>query len=187
MATPHSIRPPLDSRPSTNLAQRSCGTFTVRRASVGLGWSYGRLQDAVNPGAWVRHIASTRGRMTDDARRGLDRLAHHADRLDKLVHLLGSSSRVVRGRENTEDLAHELYREIRLALRQDYDAGERRELSKADVAYVQSALYGAYAVLSGGSTLRPQRMLSEAKKAHRVIQNAVVEMNAEPTGDDEGA
>ena len=36
-----------------------------------------------------------------------------------------------------------LFREIRLTLRRDYDAGEERELSKAERAYVQPALHGA--------------------------------------------
>ncbi len=55
--------------------------------------------------------------MTDDERRGLDRLTHHAERLDQLIRLLGDPVRVVRGQENTDDLAHALYQEIRLELR----------------------------------------------------------------------
>ena len=113
--------------------------------------------------------------MTDDERRGLDRLTHHADRLDQLIRLLGDPVGVVRGRENTDDLAAALYQEIRFALRQDYDAGEKGHLAKAERAYVQPALYGAYAELSGGSALRPQKMLSEAKKAHRVVERALVQ------------
>ena len=35
-------------------------------------------------------------RMTDDERRGLDLLTHHADRLDRLVRVLGDPVRVVR-------------------------------------------------------------------------------------------
>ncbi len=132
--------------------------------------------DAVNPGAWVRHTASTRGRMTDDERRGLDLLTHHADRLDKLIRALGDPVGVVRTRGDIDDLAHALYREIRLELRQDYDAGEKGQLWKAELAYVQPALYGAYAELSRGSALRPQRMMNEAKKAHRVIDGALVDL-----------
>ncbi len=107
--------------------------------------------------------------MTDAEQRGLDCLTHHADRLDQLIRLLGDPVRVIRTREGTEDLARAVYQEIRLALRQDYNDGEQRELSKAEVAYVQPALYGTYAELSGGSVLSRQRMLNEAKKAHGVI------------------
>ena len=113
--------------------------------------------------------------MTDAERRGLDCLTHHANRLEQLIRVLGRSGSVVRTREDTEDLARALYQEIRLALRQDYNDGEQRELSKAEVAYVQPALYGTYAELSGGSVLSRQRMLNEAKKAHGVIQGALVE------------
>ncbi len=113
--------------------------------------------------------------MTDAEQRGLDCLTHHADRLDQLIQLLGDPVRVVRTREDTEDLARALYQKIRLALRQDYDAGTQRELSKSEVAYELPALYGAYAELSGGSGLSRQRMLNEAEKAYGVIHGAVVE------------
>ena len=84
--------------------------------------------------------------MTDDERRGLDRLTQHADRLDQVIRLLGDPVRVIRTRGDIiDDLAHALYQEIRLELRQDYDAGEKDQLSEAEVAYVQPALYGAYA------------------------------------------
>ena len=123
--------------------------------------------------------------MTDDERRCLDRLNEHADRLDKLIRLLGDPVGVVRSRGDiVDDLAHALYQEIRLELRQDYDAGEKGNLSKAERAYVQPALYGAYAVLSGGSGLSPQRMLNEAKKAHRVIDGAAQELR-ERSGEDD--
>ena len=176
MATPHSIRPQLDNRPLTKPC--SAELWNVRGATRrrSFWWSYGRLQDAVNPGAWVRHTASMRGRMTDDERRGLDRLTHHADRLDQVIRLLGDPIRVIRTRGDIiDDLAHALYREIRLELRQDYDAGEQRKLSKAERVYVQPALYGAYAELNGGSVPRPQRMLNEAEKAYGVIHGALVE------------
>ncbi len=143
--------------------------------------------DAVNPGAWVRHTASTRGRMTDNERHGLDRLTQHADRLDQVIRLLGDPVRVIRTRGDIiDDLAHALYQEIRLELRQDYDAGEKGQLSKAERAYVQPALYGAYAELNGGSVPRPQRMLNEAKRAHRVLGWALQELR-ERIGEDEGA
>ncbi len=111
----------------------------------------------------------------DDEQRGLDCLTQHAERLEQLIRVLGSSGRVVRTREDTKDLARALYQEIPLALRQDYNDGEQRELSKPEVAYVQPALYGTYAELSGGSVLSRQRMLNEAKKAHGVIHGALVE------------
>ena len=121
--------------------------------------------DAVNPGAWVRHTASMRGRMTDDERRGLDRLlTHHAKRLALLIELLGGSDRVVGERGDTsgepiphggghaQDLARGLYRESRNELRRDYDVLERRTWSKAE-AIVATALYDGYVALSGGSVL----------------------------------
>ena len=71
-----------------------------------------------------------------------------------------------------------MYRESRNELRQDYDAGEKGHLSTAELTYVQPALYGAYTEMSGGSALRPQRMLAEAKKAHRVIDGTLVELGS---------
>ena len=63
--------------------------------------------------------------MTDDERRGLDRLTQHADSLDQVIRLLGDPVRVIRTRGDIiDDLAHALYQEIRVELRQDYDAGE---------------------------------------------------------------
>jgi hypothetical protein len=124
--------------------------------------------------------------MTDDARRGLDRLTQHAERLGKLIRLLGAPVRVVPTREDMSGMARELHGAIRLALRRDYDEGEQRELSKAERAYVQPALIGAYAEMSDVTLIGPQRMLSETTKAHRVIHGALQELR-EPSGDDEGA
>ena len=99
--------------------------------------------DAVNPGAWVRHTASMRGRMTDDERRGLDRLlTHHAKRLALLIELLGGSDRVVGVSAGSQYLAFELYRKTRNELRREYDALEHRTWSKAE-AIVATALYAA--------------------------------------------
>ena len=80
--------------------------------------------DTVHFAAWVRHTASMRGRMTDNERRGLDLLTHHAKRLALLIELLGGSDRVAVVRVDTQDLARELYRETRLELQRDYDTGE---------------------------------------------------------------
>ena len=124
--------------------------------------------------------------MTDDERRGLDRLTQHAERLGKLIRLLGAPVRVVPTREDMSDLARALFREIRLTLRRDYDAGEERELSKAERAYVQPALHGAYAEMSDVTQIGPQRMLSETTKAHRVIHGALQELR-ERSGETEGA
>ena len=129
--------------------------------------------DAVNPGAWMRHTASMRGRMTDDERRGLDRLlTHHAKRLALLIELLGGSDRVVGVSAGSQYLAFELYRKTRNELRREYDALEHRTWSKAE-AIVATALKAAYVALSSGSVLRPLTMIDEATRAHGVLDEAV--------------
>ena len=137
--------------------------------------------DAVNPGAWVRHAASMRGRMTDDERRGLDRLVHHATRLALLIELLGGSDRDAVVSAGSQYLAFELYRKTRNELKQDYDALEHRTWSKAE-AIVATALHASYAALSSGSVLRPQTMIDEATRAHGVLDEAVRGMQG-PEGD----
>ncbi len=128
--------------------------------------------DAVNPGAWVRHTASMRGRMTDDERRGLDRLTHHATRLALLIELLGGSDRVVGVSAGSQYLAFELYRKTRNELRREYDVLEHRTWSKAE-AIVATALKASYVALSSGSVLKPQTILGEATRARRVLDEAV--------------
>ena len=105
--------------------------------------------------------------------RDLDRLTHHADRLDKLIHLLGDPVRVDRSRENLDDLARELHREIRLALRRDYDETEQRDWTRAEIAITQEVFYAAFAELSAGKVDRPQRMLNNARRARRVVTRAL--------------
>ena len=124
--------------------------------------------------------------MTDDERRGLDRLlTHHTKRLALLIELLGGSGRVVGERGDTggepiphgghaQDLARGLYRESRNELRRDYDVLERRTWSKAE-AIVATALYDGYVALSGGSVMWPQTMLGEATRARGVLDEAILE------------
>ena len=104
--------------------------------------------------------------------RDLARLTHHADRLDTLILRLGDPVLVDRSREHTENLVRRLYQEVRLALRRDYDAGEARDWTRPEVAITQAALYAAFAELSTGQVERVQRMLDDAKRAHRVVVRA---------------
>ena len=118
--------------------------------------------------------------MTDDARRGLDRLEHHAARLALLVELLGGSDRDAVVSAGSQYLAFELYRKTRNELKQDYDALEHRTWSKAE-AIVATALYDGHVALSGGSVLRPQTMIGEATRAHAVIDKAILECEQRET------
>ncbi len=131
--------------------------------------------DAVNPGAWVRHTASMRGRMTDDERRGLDRLlTHHAKRLALLIELLGGSDRDAVVSAGSQYLAFELYRKTRNELKQDYEVMEPRTWSKGE-AIVATALKASYVALSSGSVLKPQTILGEATRARGVLDEAILE------------
>jgi hypothetical protein len=106
-----------------------------------------------------------------NSQRCLDRLSHHANRVDKLIRLLGDPVGVDRSREPLDDLTQAMYREIRFELKREYDAGEDKGTwSKADAVSL-TALYDAYAALGAG-TLRPQRMLNNAHRARRVLASA---------------
>ena len=109
-----------------------------------------------------------KGQTATDARRNRERLTQNADRLDQLVRVCEMSD------DESADVATALHQDIRRELRQDYDAGDHRALSVAE-AVTQVALYGAHAELSAGSMPRSGRMLTEARKARRVIGGALAE------------
>ena len=107
-----------------------------------------------------------KGQTATDAGRNLERLTQHAGRLDQLVRVCEMSD------DESAALATPLHQDIRTAVREDYDAGDHRALSVAE-AVTQAALYGAHAELSAGSMPRSERMLTEARKARRVIGGAL--------------
>jgi len=104
-----------------------------------------------------------------DASYNPERLTQYANRLDQLIRACKMSD------EESADLATALHQDIRAELRKEYDAGDRRALSVAE-AVTQAALYGAHAELSAGSMPRSERMLTEARKARRMIAGALADI-----------
>ena len=104
-----------------------------------------------------------------DANHAPERLTQHVDRLDQLIRACTMSD------DESADLATALHQHIRIELRKDYDAGDHRALSVAE-AVTQAALYGAHAELSAGSMPRSERMLTEARKARRVLGGALADV-----------
>lgn len=111
---------------------------------------------------------------TDTAQRCVERLSHYETRLASLIRLCDPRL-VIDSGDATPLFTSTLHREVRADLRRDYDAGDQRALSTAQVL-TQSALYGAYAELSPGLIPRSSRMLAEARKALRMIQAALAEL-----------
>lgn len=111
---------------------------------------------------------------TDTTQRCVERLAHHETQLGRLIRLCDPSLVIDTG-DATPLFTSALHQEVRVALRRDYDTGDQRALSVAQVT-TQSALYGAYSELSPGGIRRSSRMLAEARKALRAIQGALAEV-----------
>jgi hypothetical protein len=120
------------------------------------------------------------GEEIDTAQACAERLSHHEAQLHHLVRLCDPRM-VIDAGDATPLFTSALHQEARVALRRDYDFGDRPGLSVAQVL-TQSALYGAYSELSPGPIPRSPRMRAEARKALRVIQRARAQVRQRRSG-----
>ena len=104
----------------------------------------------------------------------MERLSHHETQLGRLVRLCDPGLVIDPG-DATPLFTSALHQQVRVALRRDYETGDQRALSVAQVI-TQSALYGARAELRPGPIPRSSRMLAEARKALRVIRQALADL-----------
>ena len=108
---------------------------------------------------------STRARERPNTTQGcVARLSHHETQLGRLVGLCDPGLEIDPG-DATPLFPRALHQQVRVALRRDYETGDQRALSVAQVI-TQSALYGARAELRPGPIPpRSSRMLAEARQA----------------------
>lgn len=104
----------------------------------------------------------------------LEQLRYHASRLDALLRILANPVCLVGPPAARGFQAVDLFEDIRVALRRDYEAGDGPKLTKVQLL-TQYALHRAFTELRPGGVLNGQ-MLCSVQKARRVLAGTLTEL-----------